>query len=296
MEELIKVTASPKTGNPVVSARDLYKFLEVGQDFSTWIKDKIEKWEFIENQDFALLFYDKNSKKIPTPQKGGMEERGFANSVYRIEYALTLDTAKEIAMVQNSVKGKEIRQYFIKVEKEYKELRLKAAEPILVLSNGTLTIAEVAKLLNEKNEEKKKISSHQINQKLREYRYFKPNNQPYQKWINQGFFQIEQYNPKYYSAKRIKVTDAKGLPIVLQLFNRNNSVSPVPLKYDNRTFLSEKIENDRLDRVELTLVAFINHMFACGNRKTPQTEIEGYRTQMREFKIDIEKKQQKRLN
>jgi phage anti-repressor protein len=289
MEELIKITASPKTGNPVVNARDLYKFLDVGMHFADWIKPLIDKWGFIENQDFALLFYDKNGEKIPTSQKQDMEEWGFANKVYRIEYALTLDTAKEISMVQNSVKGKEARRYFIAKEKELQELKLKAPEPILVLSNGTQTIAEVAKLLNENKIDKGKISSHKINQVLRENRYFRPNNQPYQKWINQGLFQIEQYNPKYYSAKRITVTNAKGLPIIQQLFNQSISVSPVPIKYDNRTFLLEKIENGRLTRLEETMLALINHMFACLNHKSKPIEIENYRSQFKTFKAEIEK-------
>jgi phage anti-repressor protein len=281
MEELIKITPSPKTGNPVVNARDLYKFLEVGMHFADWIKPLIDKWGFIENQDFALLFYDKNGEKISTSQKQDMEECGFANKVYRIEYALTLDTAKEISMVQNSTKGKEARRYFIAKEKELQELKLKAPEPILVLSNGTQTIAEVAKKLG--------TCSHRLNLTLRENRYFKPNNQPYQKWINQGLFQIEQYNPKYYSAKRITVTDAKGLPIIQQLFNQNNSVSPISMKYDNRTFLLEKIENGRLARLEETILTLINHMFACLNNKSKSIEIENYRSLLKTFKVEIEK-------
>jgi phage anti-repressor protein len=289
MEELIKITPSPKTGNPIVNARDLYKFLDVGQEFSPWIKDKIEKWEFTEDQDYACLYYDMYGKLLKIRPDKNIKSDNQEVRVHRIEYALTLDTAKEIAMVQNSIKGKQIRRYFIEVEKHYQELKLKAPEPILVLSNGTQTIAEVAKVLNENKIGKGKISSHKINQVLRENRYFRPNNQPYQKWINQGLFQIEQYNPKYYSAKRITVTDAKGLPIIQQLFNQSISVSPVPIKYDNRTFLSEKIENGRLTRLEETMLALINHMFACLNHKSKPIEIENYRSQLKIFKIEIEK-------
>ncbi|EJU0389643.1 antA/AntB antirepressor family protein, partial [Escherichia coli] len=37
------------------NARDLHAFLEVGKDFSTWIRIRISEYEFTENQDFILL-------------------------------------------------------------------------------------------------------------------------------------------------------------------------------------------------------------------------------------------------
>ena len=37
-----------------VNARELYTFLESKQDFSTWIKNRIEKYEFVENADYLL--------------------------------------------------------------------------------------------------------------------------------------------------------------------------------------------------------------------------------------------------
>ena len=51
--ELIKI--SEQNGKQAVSARDLHAFLESKRDFSNWIKDRIEKYGFIENQDFILL-------------------------------------------------------------------------------------------------------------------------------------------------------------------------------------------------------------------------------------------------
>ncbi len=54
---LIPVTRASFAGTtlPTVNARDLHAFLEVGKDFSSWIKDRIEKYEFIENQDFVVF-------------------------------------------------------------------------------------------------------------------------------------------------------------------------------------------------------------------------------------------------
>ena len=53
MSELVKITE--QNGQRVVLARELHQFLEVGRDFSTWIKGRIEEYSFIENQDYSLL-------------------------------------------------------------------------------------------------------------------------------------------------------------------------------------------------------------------------------------------------
>ena len=100
MKELIKITE--QNGKRAVSARELHRFLESKRDFSNWIKDRIEKYGFIENQDFEVF---NNFGENPN---GGRP---------LIEYALTLDTAKEIAMVEGNEKGKQARRYFIECEK-----------------------------------------------------------------------------------------------------------------------------------------------------------------------------------
>ncbi|MDR2293357.1 MAG: antA/AntB antirepressor family protein, partial [Prevotellaceae bacterium] len=40
-------------GKQAVSARLLHAFLESKQDFSTWIKNRINKYDLVENQDYA---------------------------------------------------------------------------------------------------------------------------------------------------------------------------------------------------------------------------------------------------
>ncbi|EHX3343609.1 antA/AntB antirepressor family protein [Salmonella enterica] len=97
-------------------ARDLHAFLDVGKDFSTWIKSRIAEYGFVENQDFILL--PKNGE-----QKVG---RGGHN---RKDYHLTLDTAKETAMVERNEKGRQIRRYFIECEKQ---LRQQSQQPVPV--------------------------------------------------------------------------------------------------------------------------------------------------------------------
>ncbi|MDR2052471.1 MAG: antA/AntB antirepressor family protein [Treponema sp.] len=51
MNELIFIV--DHNGKPMVNARDLHERLEVGRDFSNWIKDRIEKYGFLEGEDFS---------------------------------------------------------------------------------------------------------------------------------------------------------------------------------------------------------------------------------------------------
>jgi phage anti-repressor protein len=82
-----------------VNARDLHEYLENGDEFSHWIKDRIDQYGFTENVDF-VTFRENSQKGRP-----------------RIEYALSLNMGKELGMVDRSPKGKEVRQYFIECEK-----------------------------------------------------------------------------------------------------------------------------------------------------------------------------------
>ena len=106
--ELIKTTGITLNGDSItaVNARDLWKFLESKQDFSTWIKRRIEKYEFIEGQDYLL---HKFVEQLPSGAK------------HCIEYLISLDMAKELAMVENNERGRQARQYFIEVEKRYRQ-------------------------------------------------------------------------------------------------------------------------------------------------------------------------------
>lgn len=102
--ELIKVTE--KQGQQLVSARELHEFLEVGRDFTTWIKARIEKYDFVENEDFTIISL--------AHQNGGAHNK--------LEYVIKLDMAKELSMVENNEKGRKARKYFIEVEKTFKKL------------------------------------------------------------------------------------------------------------------------------------------------------------------------------
>lgn len=108
--ELIPVYET-ETGDRNVDARELHQFLKVGRDFTHWIKDRIEKFGFVENEDFKLTLV-----KI-----------GERQNVTRHDYSLTIDTAKELCMVENNEQGSRARKYFIEVEKRFKNQQLDLA-------------------------------------------------------------------------------------------------------------------------------------------------------------------------
>ena len=104
MSELFVLVNRPVAGQAqqTVNARELHAFLENRDHFSTWIKDRISQYGFVENQDFVIA--SGNSEAI----------RGGHN---RLDYFLSLDMAKELSMVERNAKGKQARQYFIDCEK-----------------------------------------------------------------------------------------------------------------------------------------------------------------------------------
>lgn len=94
----------------VVNARELWKVLKVGRDFSTWVKGRIEEVGAVENLDYCLL-----------TETGEQRGRGGSN---RIDYILTLDMAKEMAMLERNDMGRMVRRYFIEAEKRYRDLKI----------------------------------------------------------------------------------------------------------------------------------------------------------------------------
>ena len=100
MTELFVLVNRPVAGQAqqTVNARELHAFLESKQEFSNWIKNRIEDYGFLDGVDFLTNL----SKTQGRP---------------RIDYFLSLDMAKELSMVERNAKGKQARQYFIDCEK-----------------------------------------------------------------------------------------------------------------------------------------------------------------------------------
>ena len=113
MQELIALNTIEFDGSEqqTVNARELHAFLEVGKDFSTWIKDRISQFDFVEDVDFV------KTQDLSSPNLGSAKSRAQT----KIEYHLTLSMAKELCMVERNEKGKQARQYFIECERVAKQ-------------------------------------------------------------------------------------------------------------------------------------------------------------------------------
>lgn len=142
---LIAISNSPINGGvtQTVNARELHAFLGSKRQFADWINERIQKYGFVENQDFVIASQNCDAKS--PGQRGGHNKK---------EFFLTLDMAKELAMVENNDKGREARRYFIECERRVKEalacqtvLVSVAAPYISALGNQRMTQATEDELL-----------------------------------------------------------------------------------------------------------------------------------------------------
>ena len=189
---------------PTVNARDLHAFLEVGKVFAAWIVERIQQYDFTENQDYVVFSETGNNPQGGRPSK---------------EYAISIDMAKELSMVERNEKGKQARQYFLECERRAKgenvhflvpqtlpeALRLAAdlAEKVeeqktqiadltpkaefhdkVAQAINCQTIKEVAKVLG--TGEKRMFAW------LRDHKILMLNNQPYQRFIDSLHFRMVQ--------------------------------------------------------------------------------------------------------
>ncbi|HAU3265775.1 TPA: antA/AntB antirepressor family protein [Salmonella enterica subsp. salamae] len=92
----------------IVSARALHKALGVKRDFTNWIKGRIEEYGFKKGVDFELVEY------LTSPNPASAKSR----QQLAHDYLLTLNMAKELAMVERTEQGRAVRHYFIKCEEE----------------------------------------------------------------------------------------------------------------------------------------------------------------------------------
>lgn len=256
MDELIKI--EERDGKRVVNARELHQFLCSKQDFSTWIKGRIEKYDFIENKDF-----------VTAPQIYGTANGGHAT---RTEYIVTTDMAKELSMVENNERGRMARRYFIECEKiaiacrasyqiedpikraekwieeekerqklqfenRQKEQLLIQQQPKVVFadavtsSSETYSMKELATILAQRGVD---IGLNRLYRYMRDNDYFGTRgysfyNLPYQKYVEQGLFEIEinkdaymNKSGKYMDTKTVLVT-GKGLQYFINKFLNNKN-------------------------------------------------------------------------
>lgn len=91
-----------RNGSQAVNARHLYMWLGSKRQFADWIKEQIDYCDLIENVDYQSL-----SQNCEKPQGGRPS----------VEYALSINAAKEISMMSRTDKGKQARRYFIECER-----------------------------------------------------------------------------------------------------------------------------------------------------------------------------------
>jgi anti-repressor protein len=248
MIELIKVTTNAQN-EQLVSARDLHQFLvkdakggQKGQDFTHWIKDKIDLG-FKIGKDYTSVGYDYLGNIVE--ENGVAKNSELDNQQVRVDkrdYILTLDFAKHISMVQRNDKGEEARNYFLMCEKKLMNLKLPTTYKEALLA---LVEAEEQKELAQKQiEEQKEIIEIQapkvesfdkfidadglysvndaakslgVGQKklfeaLRESKILNRENVPYQKFLDSEYFKVKTstINAINRNVKTPKVTP-KGL-------------------------------------------------------------------------------------
>ncbi len=102
-QEIIKIELNEQL-EPIVSGRELHQELGVKTRYNDWFERMVD-YGFIEQQDFVAI-----TQKRVTAQ---------GNETTYTDHAMKLDMAKEIAMIQRNEKGKQVRKYFIQVEKDF---------------------------------------------------------------------------------------------------------------------------------------------------------------------------------
>lgn len=147
MNDLIKITKTNIGDAEInsVNARELHSQLEVKKAFTTWISTALENAGAIESEDYIKL-------------KSSLEGSG-----YQIEYILTLDIAKHIAMMSKVPKSKEIRDYFIAIEKQYHQQNrvLTTSEQIVLLAQGHQEVEQRLTIIEHKIENDITLTSSQ---------------------------------------------------------------------------------------------------------------------------------------
>lgn len=191
MNEIISVNFE----NETVSARELHKSVGSTERFSNWFNRQLQ-YGFEENEDYS------GCKTFNT----------LANQELQ-DYELSIDMAKQICMVQKNENAKAIRKYLIELEKAWntpdqvmaralkmadktiKSLQstIEEQKPLVDFarhvteSSDTVDVGEFAKIVKNENII---IGRNRLFEWLRKKGYLMNNNNPYQKYIENGYFQV----------------------------------------------------------------------------------------------------------
>lgn len=232
---------------PTVSARALHSWLKNGQEFARWLQTRIDQFGFVQAADFAPA--DVGGRG----ERGGQAPRCLPRDA---DYRLTLDMAKELAMVECSERGRQARQYFIAAERRLRAtapgpevfqvlsdpnnlrtllldfsermiaMEAKLAEDApkvafhdaLVGAANTQSIQEVAKVLG--------VGAVKFFEWLRRAGLLMHNNLPYQCHIDAGYFKVVQrsfvdkHNEKHLYARTL--VTGKGLAFLQRRYQESH--------------------------------------------------------------------------
>ncbi|WP_347839297.1 antA/AntB antirepressor family protein [uncultured Draconibacterium sp.] len=108
MEKKNKLVIASNGDNILIDAKLLHQQLQVSTRFNDWIQRRIKEFGFEEDKDFYSIL--SNQKFL-----------GWGGNRRSIDYHLTMDMAKELAMIERNDVGRQVRRYFIAVEKEMRE-------------------------------------------------------------------------------------------------------------------------------------------------------------------------------
>lgn len=206
MNELINVSLN-ENHEPVVSGRQLHETLGVKTRYNDWF-NRMTEFGFTENEDYLAI-----TQKRVTAQ---------GNATNQTDHIIKLDMAKEIAMIQRTDKGKEVRTYFIQVEKDFNspekimarallmadkkvhklEAQIEADRPKVLFadavnaSKSSCLIGELAKILKQNGID---IGQNKLFQWLRTNGYLISRrgdswNQPTQKSMDLKLFELKKTN------------------------------------------------------------------------------------------------------
>lgn len=210
MTELIKIETDENM-EPVVRGRDLHKMLEVATAYKDWFPRMCE-YGFIEGQDFSSFLSEST---------GGRPA---------VDHLIKIDMAKELCMIQRTEKGKQARQYFIQIEKDYNSpekimaralqiaqkeissLKIECASmkpkalfaDAVSASHTSILIGELAKLIKQNGID---IGQKRLFDWLREQGFLMKSgsskNMPTQRSMEQGLFEIKESS--YINAEGVTV-------------------------------------------------------------------------------------------
>ena len=200
--ELLRIDYT-NVDRPTVLGRDLHEALEVQTAYKDWFPRMCE-YGFEEGKDFSSIL---------SKSTGGRPQQN---------HQLTISMAKELCMLQRTQKGKECREYFIKIEEAWNKPEIVLSRALIMANNslqelrsnnaqllaenavmkpkaefadrvantdGLLSVSNFAKVIQD---EHINMGRNKLFEWLRNQGYLRGNNEPYQQYVNQGLFRVRE--------------------------------------------------------------------------------------------------------